>query len=102
MEITASKISKRSLFKLLLIGFCLGFFVFFLVCGIASVFGLETVKWGEAPVTGFSGLLLALAMWPVFSLFMASFMWCIVAFGLWLYSFIKPLKLVFKGTVEPN
>jgi hypothetical protein len=41
-------------------------------------------------------------MWPVFSLFMASFMWCIVAFGLWLYSFIKPLKLVFKGTVEPN
>ncbi len=100
MEITVKKISKRSLFKMLFIGFSLSFFVFFLMCGIASIFGAETVKWEETPVTGVSGLLLALAMWPIFSLFLALFMWCFVAFGLWIYSLAKPLNLVFKETVE--
>ncbi len=102
MEITVKKISKRSLFKMLFIGFSLSFFVFFLMCGIASIFGAETVKWEETPVTGVSGLLLALAMWPIFSFFLALFMWCFVAFGLWIYSLAKPLKLVFKETAQSN
>ncbi|HDY7864668.1 TPA: DUF3265 domain-containing protein [Vibrio vulnificus] len=102
MEITVKKISKRSLFKMLFIGFSLSFFVFFLMCGIASIFGAETVKWEETPVTGVSGLLLALAMWPIFSFSLALFMWCFVAFGLWIYSLAKPLKLVFKLTAESN
>lgn len=102
MEITVKKISKRSLFKMLFIGFSLSFFVFFLMCGIASIFGAETVKWDETPVTGVSGLLLALAMWPIFSFFLALFMWCFVAFGLWIYSLAKPLNLVFKETAESN
>ncbi len=102
MEITVKKISKRSLFKMLFIGFSLSFFVFFLICGIASIFGAETVKWEETPVTGVSGLLLALAMWPIFSFFLALFMWCFVAFGLWIYSLAKPLNLVFKETEESN
>lgn len=55
MEITAKKISKRSLFKILFIGLSLGFFTFFLVCGVASLFGAETVNWNETPVTGTSG-----------------------------------------------
>ncbi|MBB1465556.1 hypothetical protein H5300_19965 [Vibrio sp. SG41-7] len=102
MEITVKKISKRSLFKMLFIGFSLSFFVFFLVCGIASIFDAETVKWDETPVTGISGLLLALAMWPIFSLFLTLFMWCFVAFGLWIYSLVKPLNLLFKETAEHN
>ncbi|NGN97285.1 hypothetical protein G5S52_06310 [Grimontia sp. S25] len=102
MEITVKKISKRSLFKILFIGFSLSLFVFFFMCGIASFFGAETVKWEETPVTGISGLLTALAMWPVFSFSLALFIWCIVAFGLWMYSLAKPLNLVFKEKVESN
>ncbi|EGU44309.1 hypothetical protein A3712_07990 [Vibrio sp. HI00D65] len=102
MEITVKKISKRSLFKMLFIGFSLSFFVFFLICGVASIFGAETVKWEQTPVTGLSGLLLALAMWPMFSLFLTLFMWCFAAFGLWIFSLVKPLKLVFKETTISN
>ncbi|EHR1005903.1 hypothetical protein [Vibrio parahaemolyticus] len=102
MEITAKKISKRSLFKMLFIGLSLGFFVFFLICGVASMFGAETVKWDETPVTGTSGLLLALAIWPVFSLFFTLFMWCFAAFGLWMYSLVKPLNLVFTEVPKPH
>ncbi|KLE23393.1 hypothetical protein A6E00_01955 [Vibrio diabolicus] len=70
--------------------------VAFLLCDVASIFGTETVKWEDIPVTGFSGFFLALAIWPVFSLLFTLFMWCFAAFGLWIYSFIKPLNLVFK------
>jgi len=102
MEIIVAKISKGSLFKLLFIGIGLSFFIFFLVCGIASVFGAETVKWKDTSVTGFSGLFLALALWPLFSLFFTSFIWCLVAFGLWLYSFVRPLKLHFIKGLQPG
>jgi hypothetical protein len=102
MEVIASKISKKSLFKLLFIGLSFGFLVFFLICGIAAIFGAETVKWENTPVTGFSGLLLALAMWPFFSFFFAGFIWIFSVFGLWIYSFIKPLKVVFKGVISPS
>ena len=102
MEVIANKISKKSLFKLLFIGLSFGFLVFFLMCGIAAIFGAETVKWEETPVTGFSGLLLALAMWPIFSFFFAGFIWTFSILGLWIYSFIRPLKVVFKGVESPS
>ena len=102
MEVIAHKISKRSYFKLLFIGLSLGFLVFFMFCGIAALFGAETVKWEETPVTGFPGLLLALAMWPFFSFTFAGFIWCFSIFGLWIYSFIRPLKITFKDVVSPK
>ena len=102
MEVIASKISKKSLFKLLFIGLSFGFLVFFLMCGIAAIFGAETVRWEETPITGFSGLLLALAMWPIFSFFFAGFIWIFSILGLWIYSFMRPLKVVFKGVESPS
>ena len=45
MEITAKKISKKSLFKLLAIGFTFGVSIFAILCGIAALFGAETVEW---------------------------------------------------------
>ena len=107
MEVIANKISKKSLFKLLFIGLSFGFFVFFLMCGIADIFfGTETVRLtarlGETPITGFSGSLLALAMWPIFSFFFAGFIWILSILGLWIYSFMRPLKVVFKGVESPS
>jgi hypothetical protein len=29
-------------------------------------------------------------------------MWCFAAFGLWIFSLVKPLKLVFKETTISN
>ena len=99
MNITAQKISKASFFKLNLIAFGIGFFFFFLICGVAAIFGAETVKWEGQPVTGINGLLLALAMWPFFTLFITAFLWVFGVFGLWVYSFFKPIKVRFKGSV---
>ena len=99
MEVVAKKISKRSLFKILFIGTTFGFAVFFIGCGIGALFGLESVHWGDEPVTGVSGLLLAFAMWPFFTFFMTLFIWLFCILGLWLYSFFKPIKVTFKQSI---
>lgn len=101
MEVVAKKISKGTLFKILLIGLGLGIFAMCLLYGTAAVFGAQTVSWQGRQVTGISGLLIALAMWPVFSVIFTVIIWLYTILGLWIYSFFRPFKLVLKG-VENN
>ena len=96
MRIRAKKITKGSLFKLIFIGISIPFLPFFLLCGIASVFGGETVKWGGEPITGLMGLLAAVLMYPVFCLLFSCFAWLGGAFGLWVYSRFRQLELAFE------
>ena len=100
MIIQAQKISKKSFLKLLFVAFSLGFFFFFLLCGIAAVFGAQTVTYEGAPVTGIKGLIATLFMWPIFSIVFTGFMWLIGVLGLWVYSFFSPIEIQFKGTTK--
>ncbi|MBQ0718655.1 MAG: hypothetical protein KBT88_00485 [Gammaproteobacteria bacterium] len=100
MIIEAKKISKASLFKLLLKGLGCGFFVLFVGCGVAAILGAETVSWNGEPVKGLMGGVTAFLMWPFFSLFLACFIWLFSVFGLWIYSFFGTLSIEFKGVVE--
>ena len=95
--VEAKKISKASLFKLMLIGALIGLFLLFLLCGIAAIFGYETVSLNGKPVTGVRGFITALMMWPIFSLFFTCFGWAIITFGLWIYSFFRVLRVAFRG-----
>lgn len=102
MDITARKISKGSVFKIYFLGLAGGFFVLFFIFGISAIFGAETVKWEEQPITGIKGFIAAMLMWPFFSFFFAGFMWLISILGLWLYSLIKPITISFKGVVTSD
>jgi hypothetical protein len=95
MKIQARKLTKKSLFKLILISYSIPFFLFFLLCGIASIFGAETVKWNKEPITGIMGLFAALLMYPIFCLVFSCFAWVASAFGLWVYSKFKKLDIEF-------
>jgi hypothetical protein len=94
-KICARKITKGSLYKLLLIGISIPFSLFFLICGIASMFGANTVHWGEKPITGIMGLISAVLMYPVFCLIFAGLAWLCIAFGLWIYSKFRTIELFF-------
>jgi len=96
MKIEVHKVSKFSLFKLLVLGIGCSFFFLFLVFGVAALMGSETVRFENQAITGFKGLLTAMLMWPVFSLIFSSFIWCLCSFGLWVYSFFGNLNLKFK------
>lgn len=100
MQIEARKISKASLFRLIALGLGCGFLVFFTLCGIASIFGAETVRWNGESVTGIMGLIAAFLMWPVFSLLFTLFIWLVSIFGLWVYSFFGTLKFEFRDVVN--
>lgn len=93
MRLRARKMSKGSLFKLIFISSAIPLFPFFVLCGIASLFGANTVKVNNAPVTGPMGLVAAMVMYPLFALLFTCFAWLFGAFGLWVYSKIRPLEL---------
>lgn len=100
MNVTANKITKGSIFKIYFIGLAGGFFAMFFIFGVLAIFGAETVRWEQKPITGFMGFILAMIMWPLFSFFFAGFMWVISILGLWLYSLIRPITISFKGAVS--
>lgn len=100
MDIVAQKISKRSLFKILFIGFTIGISVLCLIFGIAALFGSQTVEWFGEQKTGIEGLLYGLIMGPIFGFVFTLFMWFFTVIGLWIYSFINPLKISFKNPIE--
>jgi hypothetical protein len=96
MEIVAKKISKKSLFKLLFIGLTTGLSMFAIICGIAAFFGAETVQWNGIHRTGIEGLIYGFIMGPFLGFLFACVMWLLIAPGLWVYSFFRPIKVVFK------
>ena len=100
MNITAKKLTKGSVFKIYFLGLAGGFFIPFFIFGVSAIFGAETVKWEDEPITGFMGFVAAMIMWPCFSFFFASFMWLISILGLWLYSLIKPITISFTDVIE--
>jgi len=99
MEVVAKKISKKSLFKLLTIGFTSGISVFAILCGIAAFFGSETVEWNGVYKTGIEGFIYSLLIGPVLGFFSACFIWLFTVFGLWIYSFFRPIKITFKDPI---
>ncbi len=100
MEVIAKKISKKSLFKLLFIGFTVGLTIFSLLCGIAAIFGAETVQWNGIYRTGVEGLLYSIFMGPVLGIVFSCVIWLFLVPGLWIYSFFQPLKVSFKNILN--
>jgi hypothetical protein len=78
--------TKPSLFKFLWVGNLAGFFFLFLLCGLAALGGAEVVFLNREPVTGPGGLLLSMAMWPIFAAIFTCIQWVFFAFGFWVYS----------------
>lgn len=95
MKIQARKLTKKSLFKVILISYAIPFFIFFLICGISSIFGANTVRWNNETIVGSKGFFAALAMYPFFCLLFSGLSWLGSAFGLWVYSKFKKLELEF-------
>ena len=100
VEIVARKISKGSLFKILLIGTTCSFAVLFIFMGLATLFGEGTLTVFGEETSGIKGLVSVIIFWPVFSVLFTLSMWIYMAFGLWIYSLFKPLKVTFEGMLD--
>jgi hypothetical protein len=82
-----------SVFRLVAAGCFFSLVPFTLLMGVLSLFGLRTINWNNAPVLGMKGFLFS----PLLGVFIAAIFTAFggvgMAFGLWIYSKIRPLKL---------
>jgi hypothetical protein len=70
--------------------------------GVLALFGLNTVKWNNQPIYGISGLLVSPLIGVMLAGFFTAFGGLALAFGLWLYSKVRPLRLRFIEESEPS
>lgn len=96
MIIDAKNISKKSLFKFLLIGIGLGSLVLWLLLSILSIFGSGGISMDFDTEPGLAGFLETLAIWPFFALIWAGFTWLFLILGLAILNRFTSLTLETK------
>lgn len=69
------------------------FLPFGLLSGIGSLFGLQTVRFNEAYLSGFAGLFGGLAFGLLLALFSIAFFATFGFFGIWLYAKFRPMEI---------
>ncbi len=103
MELEVRKLSKATVFKIYFIGIGISAMTVTVLSGIAAIFGAETVNWNGEQVTGFSALIYGPLIGAMFTIFASLFCWVLSLFGLWVYSFFRPLSLEFiELNIESN
>jgi ABC-type spermidine/putrescine transport system permease subunit II len=95
-EITVQRLSAGTLFKLAGVGLAITLISFSSVMGIFAFFGASTVTWNHQQLTGWSGLIASPFIGAFVAVLFTGILGCCMAFGLWLYSKFRPLKLLAK------
>jgi hypothetical protein len=87
------RLSTGSIFRIVAAGTFVSLLPLAVFFGILALFGLNTVRWNNQPIHGVAGLLLS----PVIGLMLAATLTAMggvaLAFGLWLFSKFRPLRL---------
>lgn len=91
--LTIRRIKTISVFQIVAAGTFCSLIPFALLMGVFALFGANTVSWNARPIKGIAGLFAS----PLVGVFIAAIFTAIggggLAFGLWLYSKLRPLKL---------
>lgn len=90
---TVRRIKTGSVFKLFAIGLTAGFLPFFLFLGVFAAFGMGGLEFNQQPVTGIKAIFLSPLMAVFMSLIFTALLGTVCAFGLWVFSFFKPLNI---------
>ncbi len=101
-ELTIQRLSAGTVFKLAAIGMACTFLPLCVFFGVLAAFGAPTITWNGQHLTGVSGL----AMSPVIGFMITSlgtlFLGSACAFGLWIYSLVRPVSILVKNIKGPN
>lgn len=99
-DISISRLSAGSVFKLVGIGLLCSLLPFTMLMGCTAYFGLNSLLWNGQPLTGTTALFAA----PFIGLFLVAVFTMVlgtaIAFGLWVYSFVSPIAISFKVPPE--
>ena len=96
MVIDSKNISKKSLFKLLLIGFGIGSLLLWLLFSILSIFVSGSIGMSIDSMSGLAGFLETLVLWPFFALLWVGITWFFLILGLAMVNRFTSVKLMTK------
>jgi hypothetical protein len=99
-RIRLRRIKAGSLFKLIFLGTASVFIPMFIFFGILALFGAKTVTVSGEHVTGIMGLIAALIMAPLFTLFFSLFGWIGSYIGIRVWGYFKPITLEYVPVEE--
>lgn len=101
-EIRIQRLGAGSVFKLAAVGLACSLLPLSVFFGVLAAFGAQTITWNGQHLTGLSGL----AMSPVVGLMLTGigtlFLGSACAFGLWLYSLVRPMTILVKSAKAPD
>jgi len=60
-----------------------------------GAFGMDTVTWNNEAVTGVKAIFVGPLIGVFISLIFTAIFGSIIALGLWIYSFLKPLNIIY-------
>ncbi|HEV7716962.1 MAG TPA: hypothetical protein VGO53_15290 [Steroidobacteraceae bacterium] len=100
-SICIRRLSTGSVFRLVAVGIFFSVVPFCLLMGVFAAFGFNAIRWNNEPVLGLKGLLIS----PFVGVFIGAIFTAVagagMAFGLWLYSKLKPMNLRVLEDVAP-
>ena len=91
--IAVRRIRTGSVFRLMAAGIFFSFVPFTLLMGVFALMGLNTFQLNDQPIYGLKGLLVSPLIGVCIAAVFTAIGGVVMAFGLWLYSKWKPLRI---------
>ena len=96
-EMVVSRLSVKTLFKLIAVGLLISMGIFGAVMGIAGFFGANTVWVNGVNVYGYKALIMGPVIGISTAILFTLFLGVMIALGLWIYSKFSTITLVTKS-----
>lgn len=94
------QLSTSSVYKLVALGSVCALVPLFTVIGVLSTLGVGAVQWNGQALTGIKGLLMSPFIGLLMALLLTALVGSLLAFGLWLWSFVRPVQLTYWSKPE--
>ena len=96
VESTVKKLSMGTVYRLVGLGCLFSIVPFSVLMGLMAIGGADTLSWNNQPITGIKAVLVSPFIGVFISLLFTAIFGTLVWLGLWLHSFVRPMKLVYK------
>jgi len=101
-SIQIRRLTARTVFRIVALGMLVPIIGFTLMCGMLAYGGSQAVFFNGRAVTGLDGLLLSMALAPIFWALASVVIWLQLIVGLWFYSLIRPIEIRYLPTKSQN